>query len=622
MSFNTNNIFNTVRGAMGLFSGVNKAKSLDGEDGPEQTLVPEFESKMSDEEIIKLTGKWESDYKAYVKDIEQDQKDNLNYWIGKHYNELQTANVRKPLVDNLIFEAIETFLPIATRGNPQAMVKANGTEEGDKIAKVVTNALAYQAERQGLRMKLKGMTRNWAIYFIGACKIIWDNVEKDIDTKVILPSRLILDPNAEIEIGGIYYGEYLGEKKKKTASKLIKMFPKKETFIKATCQGNVGSKLTYIEWYTPTDLFFTLGNTVLGKFKNPNWNYDGDGVEGKNHFTQPMIPYVFLTVFNLGKRPHDETSLIKQNIPLQDTINKRYQQVEKNVDSQNNGIVLSGTAFTKEQASQAAEQLSKGNALWVPSGPIEQSYKRDQAPALSANVFQHLNDARDELRNIFGTAGSSASGTADQKTVRGKIMINQMDSSRIGGGVTEYIEQVAQTIYNWYVQMMYVYYTEEHSFSIVGPKAQELMSIKNTDLNLKLHVTVKDGSLIPKDPLTKRNEAMDLWSAQAIDPITFYTAMDYPNPYESAKTLLQWKLIEGGKIDPAIMFPDLMTGPNGQQVMPQGQPGQPPVSQPGMNPPNVTSPAVNPQEAKAEIQNPSPDTIAKDANQLITSVKI
>lgn len=630
MALNTNNIFNSMRGALGLMSGVNKAKPIDGEDGVEQPLIPEFESKLLDVEIIQLTAKWESDYKAYAKEIEAQQKDNLNYWIGKQYSDLQTTGTKKPLVDNLIFEAVETFLPIATRGNPQAMVKANGTPEGDKTAKTVACALEYQAGRQHLRMKLKGMTRNWAIYMIGALKIVWDNVEQDIDTKVVLPSRLILDPNAEIEIGGVYLGDFLGERKKKTARKLIKMFPKKEAIIRAACQGALGSKLTYVEWWTPTDLFFTLGSQVLGKYKNPNWNYDGveqtdemgavvqEGVKGTNHFMQPMIPYVFLTIFNLGKRPHDEASLIGQNIPLQDVINKRYQQIDRNVDSQNNGIVLSGMSFTKEQASQAAEQLSKGNALWVPSGPIEQSYRRDQPPPLAPNVFEQLGDAREELRNIFGTAGSSAQGTASEKTVRGKVMVNQMDSSRIGGGVTEYIEQIAETVYNWYVQMMHVYYTDEHSFSIVGPKAQELMTIRNTDFNTKLHVTVKDGSLIPKDPLTKRNEAMDLWSAQAIAPIPFFEAMDFPNPYESAKELLQWRLIEAGKIDPSIMFPDLMTNSSGEQA----QLGQPPVSQPGMNPANTTSPAVNPQEAKAEIQPKQPDTVASQSHELISNVKI
>lgn len=622
----SNNYYNSVKGVMGLFSGVNKAKKSE-EEGGVDLVLPEFTSKLSDEDILKLTAEWTQGYDTYAKDIRKQQKENVNYWIGKHYNELQTAGTKKPLTDNILFEAIETFLPIATRGNPQANVFANGTEEGNDLADVMTRALEYQAERQQLRMKLKGMTRNWAIYLLGVVKVGWNSMDDDIDTTVILTPRLILDPNSSIDVNGTYHGEYLGEKKKCTARKLTKMFPEQTKVISANAQGKMGTKVDYIEWWTKTDVFFTLGNNVLGKFKNPHWNYDGqtdvedpitgaitkEDVEGVNHFNSPQIPYVFLSIFSLGKQPHDETNLIQQNISLQDAINRRYQQIDRNVDSQNNGIVLSGKYFTKEQASEAATQLSRGNPLWVPEGDIGAAYTRDTAPSLSSDVFNHLGDARNELRNIFGTAGSSPEGQAEQDTVRGKIMINQMDSSRIGGGVTEYIEQVASSIYNWYVQMMYVYYTEEHSFSIVGPKAQEMMTIKNTDLNYDLHITVKDGSLVPKDPLTKRNEAMDLWSAGAIAPIPFYTALDYPNPYESAKELLQWQLISQGQMPPTAMFPDLM------EDVPPEQMQQP-------NPLDPNSGIVSNEEDDRTLSQQEVgvvgDSVAQDSSQLIKSMPI
>ena len=620
---NSNNFYNSVRGAMGLFSGTNKARKPEDDTDVESTLLPEFESTLTNEEIIKLTGEWTAAHDTYIKDIRQQQKDNVNYWIGKQYNELQTAGTKKPLVDNLIFEAVETFLPIATRSNPQANVFANGTEQGDAISKTVTNALLYQAEKQKLRMKLKGVTRNWNLYLIGCAKIVWDSRENDIDTKVILPTNLVLDPNAEIEVGGVYRGEFLGEKKKCTAGKLVKMFPKQRPVIAQACDTKWGTKLNYTEWWTPTDVFFTINSQVLGKYKNPHWNYDGqvevvdpitkdvtmEDVEGKNHFSQPQIPYIFLTIFNLGKRPHDETSLITQNISMQDIINRRYQQIDRNVDSQNNGIVLSGKYFTKEQAAEAATQLSRGNPLWVPEGDVNAAYKRDQAPSISPDVFKQLQDARDELRNIFGTSGSTPEGLEGQKTVRGKIMINQMDSSRIGGGITEYIEQVASTIYNWYVQMMYVYYTEQHSFSIVGTKAQELMTLTNTDfMDIKLHIVVKDGSLIPKDPLTKRNEAMDLWSAGAIAPIPFFAALDYPNPYESAKELVQWQMIQKGVLPPQVMFPDLE------------QPQMPAAT--GADQTN----AVNAQESKRTLEQgevrPMTPSVDKQSSQIIKQVPL
>ena len=619
-----NNFYNAVRGAMGLFGNTNKGKKLDGEDTPDSPMLPEFESKMSEDEINKLTAQWISADQNYTKEIQDQQKDNVNYWIGKQYNDFQTAGTKKPLVDNLIFESLETFLPIATRGNPEANVYGDGTEEGEKISRTITKAMAYQANRQKLRMKLKATTRNWALYMIGAVKVNWDAVENDIDTEVILPSRLILDPTAKIDVCGFYKGEYIGEKKRATATKLIQLFPSKSTLIKEMAQDNLGTKLTYIEWWTRTDVFFTIESRVLGKYKNPHWNYSGtntikdpetgaemkEEVEGQNHFSQPEFPYLFLTIFNTGKRPHDDTSLIGQNLALQDNINKRYQQIDRNVDAQNNGIVLSGKSFTKEQAAEAGVQLSRGNPLWVPDGNISESYVRDSAPQISGDIMNQLTDSRNELRNIFGTSGSSPQGIASEDTARGKIMVNQLDSSRIGGGVTEYIEQLASGLYNWYMQMMYVWYTDEHTFSILGPKAQELLTIKNTDFRMKFHILVKDGSLIPKDPLTKRNEAMDLWSAQAIDPISLYTALDYPNPYEAAKSLLIWQMIEKGGLPPTALFPDF------QMPQPQGQPGQPGQPAPGV----PTSPGVSGQEAQAEVNPVPPIAPTTTSQQLMASV--
>ena len=611
-----NNFYNSVQGVMGLFGATNKTKRSD--DDKDSAVLDEFESKMTDEEIISLTSEWKTAYDNYAKDIHDQQKTNVDYWKGKQFNEFQTAGTKKPLVDNLLFEALETFLPIATRANPEVNVTADGSEEGEKIANAVQKALTNQADvKQKLRMKLKGVTRNWALHLIGVMKINWNSIKDNADTEVVLPSHMIFDPDAVIEVGGIYNGEYLGQKKKKTAKKLIELSPKKTAFIKSKCQGKLGTKLTYIEWWTRTDLFFTLDKEVLGKYKNPHWNYSGvtrvkdnetgaettEEVQGINHFEQPEFPYLFLVIFNLGTQPHDETSLMTQNIAIQDNINKRYQQIDKNVDSQNNGIVLSGDAFTKEQAGEAATQLSRGNALWVPNGKIGDSYARDTAPALPGNIFQQLEDSRNELRNIFGTSGSTPQGVEDQKSVRGKILINQLDSSRIGGGVTEFIEQIASSWYNWQLQMMYVYWTEEHSFSVLGEKSRELMTLKNTQFTTQLNVTVKEGSLIPKDPLTKRNEAMDLWSAGAIDPVSFYKALDYPNAYEMGEKLLKWMLIQKGALPPQALFPDFE------------------VPQPQATAPN-TSPAVSNAEDNRNITTPVPNAPDITGQQLLSSVKI
>jgi len=110
--------------------------------------------------------------------------------------------------------------------------------------------------------------------------------------------------------------------------------------------------------------------------------------------------------------------------------------------------------------------------------------------------------------------------------------------------------------------MMYVYYIDERQFPIgLDRNKEEIVSLINTDFESPVSVTVKTGSLVPKDPLTQRNEAMDLWSAQAIDPISFYEKLDFPNPYESAKDLLTWRMVEQGKLPPQAMFKDFEMPP-------------------------------------------------------------
>lgn len=64
--------------------------------------------------------------------------------------------------------------------------------------------------------------------------------------------------------------------------------------------------------------------------------------------------------------------------------------------------------------------------------------------------------------------------------------------------------------------------------------------------------------MIPKDPVTEREEAITLWSEGALDPITFFEKLDFPDPKQAAEQLFMWKA------DPALLFPEVaqkMQGP-------------------------------------------------------------
>jgi len=629
-------IMGAIRNALGLFNDTNKAEGTN-ENSNTQPIDP-YESTLDEKEIMELIAQWKRDYKVYYAGIEKGQTLSFDYWVGKHrQQEANSGNPATEVTDNLIFEAVETFLPMATRANPEPLVTADPGEVGQNLANDIKVALAHEADVQHLRRKLAKGARGWMLNRIGVWKVSWDPITKKIKTEVINAKRMIFDRQGYIDERGWFIGTYLGEKRKIDAATLMEMFPKKKQEILEKAGKKKGTELEYYEWwYKGRDVIFTLDEMLLGKYKNPNWNYDGQEeqmnmmtqkmeqvtVTAINHLDEPAYPYLFLSIFNTGEQPHDNTSLILQNIPQQDKINRREVQIERNVEGMNNGMVVSGSMFTEDQASQAASALRKGMAIRVPTGDVNKAVLFPQRPALPADVFNSLRDARSELKNIFGTSGSTAEGIKEQETVRGKIMVNQADSSRIGGGITEYIEQVADSIYNFWVQFMFVYYDEEHFIAAAGEQSgMELVTLKNDKFSLikTLKITVKEGSLVPKDPLTQRNEAIDLWSANAIDPKSLYKKLDFPDPDQAANQLILWQLLQKGVIQPQQYLPSFAFAGQtpGQPQMP-GMPGAPlPGEQPGTGSDIVSNIGAS-QPGGIKPQEP----VATQSQELLRSVPI
>jgi hypothetical protein len=576
-----------LEGFYSLFNPTNKT-SGDSESFVSD-LLPELELSMNDEELIELKRDWIKQWGPYKQEIEKKQLENENYWLGQQFT---VDKGIRPLVDNLIFEALETFLPIATRPKADPLVEGNNTEPGNALADKVRKMLIYITDILSYNLIVKQVTRYWALYMVGVMKVGWSMKENDITCVALRPQKLILDPKATIQECE-YKGYYIGEELEDMASDLVLRFPKKKAYIEDKVHDKMGTTVQYTMWTTDDYVFWTMEDEVLAKNKNPHWNYDTEqplpadpftgqspidetgkpktqSVPGRNHFKNRKKPYVFLSVFNLGKHPHDDTNLVQQNLPLQDLINKRLLQIDKNADNTNGGLIVSGDAFTEKQAQEASKALRAGGAIWVPTGNVNDTVKRDTGRPLPSFVYESLLDYRNELRNIFGIRGSTPQGTINEQTVRGKIIIKGQDSDRIGGGISTYLEQFSDKVFNWFVQMMYVYYDEIHFASVLGnERTQEYIQLVNSEFGgIKLQIGVKEGSMIPHDPLTKRNEAMDLWTAQGIDPITFFDRLEFPNPREAAKNLFLWKA------DPIALFPDLQAQQQQQMAQQQQQQDQ------------------------------------------------
>ena len=108
----------------GFFSLGAKVNKIDmdathEEEGAVTDLTPEMELGMADKDLINLSTEWERAWESKKGEWLEKCNVNKNYWLGQHYQKAEYLNKNRPLADNLIFESLETFLPIATRQHPE-----------------------------------------------------------------------------------------------------------------------------------------------------------------------------------------------------------------------------------------------------------------------------------------------------------------------------------------------------------------------------------------------------------------------------------------------------------------------------------------------------------------------
>ena len=589
-------------------SGMNKTEMEPSEqEGVSGEYVDYLELPMSNEELLDLKDKWEGMDAAYSPKIKPRQDKNKIYYLGK---QKATGEADTVVSSNLIFEAEETFIPQALSKNPEPVVWSDNTDEGKQESNDLKTMLQFHADTLCLRKKLGVMIRHHGIYFLAVVKHGWDAKVKEIKTEVRKPQNFLFDKDAYIDEYGNYIGEFLGERMPVTAKKLCDLFPKHKDYITLKVDGKMGTQLRYTEWWTDEYCFSTYEDVILDKHKNEFFNYDqaekkndeGNIIQsatpGQNHFAIPKMPYTFLSVFSLQEQPHDVTNLIEQNIANQNRINDRDDQISRNLATGNNSIALSGISFNSETAHQAAMALENGDPVLVPDGQVENAIKRIPANNLPSAIFEAQNNDKETLRSIFGTLGLTTQPQNEDTTARGMILNQSHDSSRIGGGIGDALEQVADNIFNWWVQLYYVFYDEPHYASVMGNgRAVEYVQILNSNLNRRFVVSVAPNSMQPKDEITEQNLAIELANSGWLDPINLFKKLNYPDPMETAKMVTLYK------INPQMymqqFFPEQPQSPIQQ---PQGNPPDM-QAQPGSPPPQLSQPAASPALSNVPINS-------------------
>ena len=256
-----------------------------------------------------------------------------------------------------------------------------------------------------------------------------------------------------------------------------------------------------------------------------------------NFHTYPKIPVIQFDTYRFGSEQYSR-SLMKQSIRLVDSMNNRKHDIDQNSkDIGRPTTFVNGDIMNEDQARKINDGRMRNKVVRVTTKEgtsINENIKVKQGTPLPAQFFNDMADSKRDLDDFWGLHPASK-GKADSAnpTKGGILALQEADQTPIRF-VTRNIEEALQSLFGWVVQIRKMYMDED---VIIG----EEDSINYDDIDDRYRVFVKSGSMLPVSKEAQRDEALFLWKAQALDPLSLFEALNYPDPEKTAKRLEAWK---------------------------------------------------------------------------------
>lgn len=605
----------------------------------EQGIVvesPELQTGLSDDELNRIVDARIAESKSAYELLKLDErrKTNENFWAGKQYNRDEMNGLA--YVDNVIHDNTEKRISMAVGKVPDIIViPGDGSLDGRKNTEVLERVLDIDISNKEKKRLIKNGLRHNHIYFIGVQKACWNpnkGMFGDYEFNLCDPRKLLISHTGTIPEDGFTSDncDLIVEVVEEPVATVMAKFPGKADQLRQLLGSNDGSRLAttmkYQEgWYTYYNsqgqilegVFWRFNHLVLRNIKNPYFDftgydkplYDANGQPQqnalgqvqvqhvfRNFFDRPRKPYIFYSYENLGRSPMDDTTAIEQSIPLQKNLNKTGKQIRDISDGITNKYAFNNL-ISQDQARLVTANPKE--PIWLDTAdPINQAITNFQNAGPPAVLFEELAQTRQQIDQKFSVAninqmgGQRESGISKQIT-RENDLVTTDDIGEI------VIERVIEETASWAIQFMKLMYVDSHFKSKMGKDGQVIQEyIQRDQIDDGVAVTVKGSGT---DKATARNQAINLGSSGAIDPMTMFEEMDAPNPKERTQRLLLFKMGEGPNGDGFAKYMATL-GIDMQQAMAPGLPADPNAA-----PADSNAPGAQPPNTSFPIQGPAPD---------------
>jgi len=522
-----------------------------------------FEITAKEKDLETTFKAWLKESQSYHDHLLEFQKISEEYYKGNQTDRDLIQNSNTKAVENRIFEGIETLVPIATSRPHQFLVLPGSENETSvKRANTLQKVLSRKNETLEMQRKLEEVTRHLLLYRFGVMKWCWSYERDDVDVEVVDP-RLILIPRYRMDPHDLPYKMEIQEYTKKEM---------KEYWPKADLDGysmeqlvDTGTKekrkvyRVYEVWTNEMVAWF-CSNKLLEKKSNPYWDFKGrekkyveKGVDKKgnkqakisktlvfsNVLDRPTDPYVFFTTFKVGDEPIGSISLVEAVIDVQDLINTGKRRIADNLRRMGNGqVYIDSDAMSQELADNITDEV--GLIIRGEGVASQNKVRREPGTPLPVAHFNNLTHSEGVLDNIMGIH-SATRGASGGNTLGQDIISRQQDFTRIDL-ITRVLNRGVSRIALGLVQLMKMYYTDVHVTKIIGEEgAIEFIRLQRDDIEEYIEIIVKSGETLPMDKVSLRTEAVQLWQLGALDPVTLFERLEFPDPAKAAERLQAWK---------------------------------------------------------------------------------
>lgn len=495
--------------------------------------------------------------------LKKTDTENTNYLLGDHSNhpELIKRIGSDDFVDNRMFSSMRAILSYAT--GRLAIPEITPSRSDDvyvKGARKIQSAIYQHALDNKVDIKARAAVMNLLSRKRGPMKLRWDEnkgLNGDIVTEVVPPEDIIIDRYA----GFLDNPRVIYQRIRCSVDELVNRFPNKKSAIYSTFSiklGNYNQRsrfATYYEaWFTYLDnegnscegvAWFLEQGLILDKQKNPNWVYTGSSKKEKeiNVLDRPPKPYVWFNYINTGHSYIDDTCLFEQAKPLQEMLNYRNQQLNRNIDFMNGRWVASKKAFSEEDAQKFVNRGSRTVAL-VDADDVGKAIQVQTPNALPAEVYQSVVDFRNEIDTMMGTPSQfrGAAGGA-QDTATRDLMIKQQ-AGALQDDLVRCVASGMEEYYKILLQLMRTYYTDDYWFQVRGGDGQfEFILLNSDEIDSNVKVGVQVDSTLPLDKEQIRATSLNLWKeGNAIDYKSLMEDLGLPNPDIRAERYYRAKL--------------------------------------------------------------------------------